>query len=88
MRRSAEALALAESLAPVGSRHAVSDVGVAGLLAAAAMRGAAMNVEINLPALPDDDGLRQEARSALTSYLARLDHRERALASAVGDRIG
>ncbi len=88
MLRSAEALTLAESLAPIGNRNAASDVGVAGLLAAAAMRGAAMNVEINLPSLPEDDDLRREARTALDSHLADLDARERALAAAVGDRIG
>jgi formiminotetrahydrofolate cyclodeaminase len=88
VRRSAETFALAESLAPIGNRHAVSDVGVAGLLAAGAVRGAAMNVEINLPSLPADDGLRHEARAALESHLAGLDRREQALASAVSDRIG
>jgi formiminotetrahydrofolate cyclodeaminase len=88
VRRSGETFSLAESLAPIGNRNAVSDVGVAGLLAAAAMRGAAMNVEINLPSLPDDDGLRDEARAALDPLLAELDGRERALAFAVGDRIG
>jgi formiminotetrahydrofolate cyclodeaminase len=86
--RSGEVLALAESLAPIGNRNAASDVGVAGLLAAAAMRGAAMNVEINLPSLSDDDALRREARAALDSHLAGLESRERALAAAVGDRIG
>ena len=88
VRRSGETFSLAESLAPIGNRNAVSDVGVAGLLAAAAMRGAAMNVEINLPSLPDDDGLRDEARAALDPLLAELDGRERALSFAVGDRIG
>lgn len=88
LRRSGETLALAEALAPIGNRNAVSDVGVAGLLAAAAIRGAAMNVEINLPSLPEDDGLRLEARTALASHLSALDRRERALASAVGERIG
>jgi formiminotetrahydrofolate cyclodeaminase len=86
--RSAETLALAESLAPIGNRNAASDVGVAGLLAAAAIRGAAMNVEINLPSLREDDGLRREAGAALEAHLADLGARERALASAVGDRIG
>lgn len=88
VRASAEAFALAESLAPIGNRHAVSDVGVAGLLTAAAIRGAAMNVEINLPSLPEDDDLRGEARRAIEAVLADLDGRERALASAVGERIG
>ena len=83
-----EVLGLAERLAPIGNRNAISDVGVASLLAVAAIRGAAMNVEINLPSLPEDDPLRPEARAALGSQLADLDRRERALAAAVGDRIG
>ncbi|MDQ2675153.1 MAG: cyclodeaminase/cyclohydrolase family protein [Chloroflexota bacterium] len=86
--RSVEALTLAESLAPIGNRNAASDVGVAGLLAAAAIRGAAMNVEINLPALAQDDDLREEARVAMDAHLADLDARAHALASAVGERIG
>jgi formiminotetrahydrofolate cyclodeaminase len=86
--RSVEVLALAESLAPIGNRNAASDVGVAGLLAAAAIRGAAMNVEINLPSLAGNDDLRHEARLALDAHLDGLESRERALASAVGDRIG
>lgn len=87
-RRAEEVLGLAERLAPIGNRHAVSDVGVAGLLAAAALRGAAMNVEINLPALPDSDPLRAEAREALDELLGALEDRERRLRAAVGERIG
>lgn len=87
-RRAAEVLALAERLAPLGNRNAVSDVGVAGLLAAAALRGAAMNVEINLPSLPEDDPLRHEAAEALGELMADLDGRDRRLRSAVGGRIG
>lgn len=88
LERSGAVLALAESLAPIGNRHAISDAGVAGLLASAAIRGAAMNVEINLPALAEDDALRREARLAVDSVLRDLESRERALAVAVGDRIG
>ena len=87
-RRAADVLHLAEDLAPIGNRNAVSDVGVAGLLASAALRGAAMNVEINLPSLPDGDPLRDEAIDALVQLLAGLDDRDRALRSAIDGRIG
>lgn len=87
-RRAGEVLALAEELAPLGNRAAVSDVGVAGHLAAAAVRGAALNVEINLPSLAEDEPLREEARRELDELMGGLADRERALAAAVGDRIG
>ena len=41
-------------LAKKGNANAVSDVGVAGLLASAACKGALFNVDINLGSLPDD----------------------------------
>lgn len=41
-------------LATKGNANAVSDVGVAGLLASAACKGALFNVDINLGSLPDD----------------------------------
>ena len=47
-------------LAAKGNGNAVSDVGVAGLLASAACKGALFNVDINLPGLPD--GMAQEIR--------------------------
>ena len=47
-------------LAAKGNGNAVSDVGVAGLLASAACKGALFNVDINLPGLPDD--MAQEIR--------------------------
>ena len=87
-RTAAEVLALAERLAPIGSRNAVSDVGVAALLAAAALRGAAMNVRINLPYLPDGEPLREEAARELARLLHGLDERERAIRDAVEQRIG
>jgi formiminotetrahydrofolate cyclodeaminase len=86
--RSSEVLTLAEALVSIGNRNAVSDVGVAGLLAAAAIRGAALNVEINVPSLDDGDPLRDQARRALNEARSGLDRRERELASAVGNRIG
>lgn len=41
-------------LARKGNANAVSDIGVAGLLASAACKGALFNVDINLGSLPDD----------------------------------
>ncbi|MEP6680211.1 MAG: cyclodeaminase/cyclohydrolase family protein [Chloroflexota bacterium] len=54
-------LTLAHRLAPIGNPHAVSDVGVAAQLASASVRGALLNVRINLPSLATDDPLRPEA---------------------------
>jgi formiminotetrahydrofolate cyclodeaminase len=81
-------LKLAERLAPIGSRNAISDAGVAGLLAAAALRGAALNVRINLPSLPEDEPLRRDAGERVDELLIGLDEREAALRAAVAERLG
>ncbi len=85
--RAAQTLELAERLAPIGNRNAISDVGVAGLLAAAAIRGAALNVRINLPFLPDDAPLRRDAGAAVDRLLDGLEEREAALRAAVAERL-
>jgi formiminotetrahydrofolate cyclodeaminase len=83
----AQVLDLAGRIAPIGNRHAISDAGVAADLAAAAVRGALLNVRINLPGLPAgpvrDDAARQLAR--LESRAADDEGRARA---AVLARIG
>ena len=86
--RAGDVLVLAERLTPIGSRHAISDVGVAGHLAAAAIRGAALNVEINLPDVVNDEELAAEARQTVDELLRDLERREGALTSAVNERIG
>lgn len=86
-RRALQVLELAETLAPMGNRNAVSDIGVAGLLAAAALGGAALNVRINLPFLAEDEPLRAEAATQIDGMLAGLDDRERALQAAVAERM-
>jgi formiminotetrahydrofolate cyclodeaminase len=85
-RRADEVLGLAERLGPLGNRNAISDVGVAALLASAAMRGAAMNVRINLPFLPEDEPLRSEAADELDRLLAGLEDREGAIRTVVAER--
>jgi len=60
-RLAEETLQLAVRIAPIGNRNAVSDAGVAALLAATAVRGAALNVRINLPDLAPDTPLREVA---------------------------
>lgn len=65
----AQLLSLAGQVAPIGNRNAVSDAGVAADLAAAALRGALLNVRVNLPGLPEQDELRVEAERELN----RLD---------------
>ena len=82
-----EVLALTVLLAPIGNRNAVSDVGVAALLALTAVRGAALNVEINLPYLAPDEPLRREAADEIGMLLVGLDERERAVRSAVVERL-
>lgn len=72
-------LVLGERLAPIGSRNAISDVGVGALLATAALRGAVLNVQINLPSLEADIPLRHEAVAEVTRLVEGLDAREAAV---------
>ncbi len=85
-RGASEVLDLAIRLAPIGNRNAVSDVGVAGLLAATALRGAALNVEINLPFVSDDE-LRVEAADELRRLLETVDERDERARAAVAERL-
>lgn len=86
MRGASAVMELAERLAPIGSRNAISDVGVGGMLAASSARGAALNVRINLPQLRDEE-LRREATAAIHDLLPGLAARERALDAVVDERM-
>lgn len=85
IRAAIAVLELAEQLAPIGTPHAVTDVGVGAALAVTAVRGAALNVRINLPYLTDE-ALRSEA-TELLAELPGVAERERALAAVVEARI-
>jgi len=80
-----ELLELLPELAAKGNANAVSDVGVAGLLASAACKGALFNVDINLPGLPEDmaQGIRKE--SPLIKENARIYSRN--IMDEVRDRL-
>ena len=86
-RAASELLDLARRLAPIGNRNAISDVGVAGLLAVAALRGAALNVQINLPYVTADEELRTAAADEIGRLLASVDDRDRAVRDAVAERL-
>jgi methenyltetrahydrofolate cyclohydrolase len=76
MRLALDVLDLAARMAPIGNRNAISDAGVAALFAAAAARGAAFNVAINLPALPEGHPLRSDAARRLATLEAAVAERE------------
>lgn len=84
----AEVLELAQTIAPIVNRNAVSDAGVAAQLAAAAVRGALLNVRINLPHLPADEPLRDSAPGDIARLERLTTERERVTLEAVGARIG
>ena len=72
-------------LAKRGNGNAVSDVGVAGLLASAAAKGAVFNVEINLGSLPEEMG--GEIRSNLLTLKNEVKVISREIMQAVRDRL-
>jgi formiminotetrahydrofolate cyclodeaminase len=86
-RRAAATLELAARIAPIGNPNAASDAGVAAQLASAAVRGAILNVRINLPYLPAAAALRAAAPAELEALEARADEVERATVAEVNRRI-
>lgn len=85
-RACAEVAELAERAASRGNANAVSDAGVAALLAEAACRGAVYNVKINVAALPDRaagralaEAANEFARTAAANAKKATDAVERAL---------
>lgn len=72
-------------LAAKGNSNAASDVGVAGLLASAAAKGAVFNVEINMESLPAEFG--QEMREALPVMKEQVKTDSRAVMDEVRRRI-
>ena len=72
-------------LARLGNANAVTDVGVAGLLASAAAKGAVFNVEINLQSLPEDYATKM--RTELPQMKENIRAASREVMDAVRDRM-
>jgi formiminotetrahydrofolate cyclodeaminase len=83
----ADVLRLAERIAPLGNPNAVSDAGVAAQLASASVRGALLNVRINLPSLAADDPLRGEAGGRIGELEAEAPEREERVLAVVAALI-
>jgi formiminotetrahydrofolate cyclodeaminase len=82
-----EVLDLAERIAPIGNRNAASDAGVAAQLAAAGLRGALLNVRINLPYLADGEPMRATAPAEISRLEALATKGEAAALAAVDARL-
>ena len=70
-----ELLSKLPDLARHGNANAVTDVGVAGLLASAAAKGALFNVDINLDSLPEDMAADLNRQSSEVKEATRLASR-------------
>ena len=78
-------LKLLPELASKGNPNAASDVGVASLLASAALKGAIFNVEINLQSLPENYGV--DMREGLPKLVEEGRIYSRQAMDAVRDRL-
>lgn len=82
---SLDLLKLLDNLANYGNANAVSDVGVAGLLASAACKGALFNVDINLNSLPSEYG--KSMRESCPKMLEECSVSSRKIMQSVKKRI-
>ncbi len=87
-RTAMRVLELAARIAPIGNRNAVSDAGVAAQLASAAIRGAALNVRINLPYLPPDAPLASSAADEVARLEKDATTVESTTIATVAERLG
>lgn len=86
-RAAAAILPLCAPLAERGNQAAVSDVGVAGLLAHTAVRSALFNVDINLRTI-DDQIYTLQVRREVERLLSGLADEAERVTTMVADRIG
>jgi formiminotetrahydrofolate cyclodeaminase len=83
----ADVLDMARRIAMIGNPNAVSDAGVAAQLSAAAIRGALLNVRINLPFLPAGEPLLERAPGEIAVLEEAATEGERAALEVVAGRM-
>ena len=82
MKASREALDLAMAVAERGNQNSITDAGVAALLAGAAVKGAALNVKINLSSIKDEAYV-----SKMASDVERMEAEAGKLASQIMELV-
>jgi len=84
--RCGDVLALARIVAEKGNRNAASDAGVGALMAEAGLRGAALNVSINLGAIKDEAYVR-ERRARVAELIGPADRNKHAILRTLEGRM-
>jgi len=79
MQTALKAMELTQIVAEKGNKNSISDAGVAALLLSTAIDGAAYNVKINIPGLPED----MPFRIATEAELTRIETQKSSLAAAI-----
>ncbi len=84
--RCADVLALARVVVEKGNKNAASDAGVGAVMAAAGVRGAALNVSINLGSIRDEAYVRAH-RARVAKLIAQSDQSKAEILSIVEGRL-
>lgn len=86
MKKSIEALKLADIVAEKGNENAISDAGVAALMAVSAIEGADLNVRINSASL-DDETFVKKMKSEITSLISEAKQLQSKILETVNQKI-